>query len=187
MRKIWLSSVPLAACFIATIGAAPAKASLLGDQVQIVEWYSTAGSQYGATDGPFVITAAGVDFHAPGLSDVDFVVSGSQIKFTTDGTDYGTAPFNGFNVQDLNTGTTITGITLDPASVAFPIAQLTLAAHDAAINLAAPTPFVTTGTVILDVATTPPTTIPEPPTWTIIIAGLIGVAVGKPFLGSQAA
>jgi hypothetical protein len=64
---------------------------------------------------------------------------------------------------------------------------LTLGAHDVAINLAAPTPFVTTGTVILDVTTTPPTTIPEPPTWTMIIAGLIGVAVRKPFLGSQTA
>ena len=183
MWKFCLSSVPVAACFIATMGAMPANASLLGDKVQIIEWYSTAGSQYGATDGPFVITAAGVDFHAPGLSDVDFVVSGSQIKFTTDGTNYGTAPFNGFDVQDLNMGTTITGISLDPASAAFPIAQLTLGAHDAAINLAASTPFVTTGTVILDVTTTPSTTIPEPPTWAIMIAGFIGVAVRKPFLG----
>jgi hypothetical protein len=115
------------------------------------------------------------------------VVSGSQIKFTTDGSDYGTAPFNGFDVQDLNTGTTITGITLDTGSAAFPIAQLTLGADDVAINLAAPTPFVTTGTVILDVTTTPSTTIPEPPTWTIMIAGLIGVAARKHLLGSQAA
>ena len=187
MRKIWLSSVPVAACFIATIGATPARAGLLGDQVQIVEWYSTAGSQYGAIDGPFAITAAGVDFHAPGLSDVDFVVSGSQIKFTADGTSYGTAPFNGFDVQDLNTGTTITGVTLDPASAAFPIAQLTVGADDVAINLAAATPFVTTGTVILDVTTTPSATIPEPPAWTIIVAALIGVAVRKPFHESQAA
>jgi len=187
MRKIWLSSVPVAACFITTIAAMPANASLLGDQVQIIEWYSTAGSQYGATDGPFVITGSGVDFHAPGLSDVDFVVSGSQIRFTTDGTNYGSAPFNGFDVQDLNLGTTITGFTLDPASAAFPIAQLTLGAHDVAINLAAATPFATTGTVILDVTTASPTTVPEPPAWTIIIAGLIGLAVSKRFFGSQAA
>jgi hypothetical protein len=186
MRNFWLSSVPLAACLVATMGANPAKAGLLGDQVQIIEWYSTAGAQYGATDGPFVITGPGVDFHAPGLSDVDFVVSGSQIAFTTDGTSYGTAPFNGFDVQDLNLGTTITGITLDPASAAFPTAQLSFGAHDVAINLAAATPFATTGTVILDVSTTPLATVPEPATWAILIAGVIGLVGRKLFPGYQA-
>jgi hypothetical protein len=181
MQKIRVPITALAACLIATMGALPAMASLIGDQVQIIEWYSTAGSQYGATDGPFVITAGGVNFNAPGLSDVDFVVTATQIKFTTDGTNYGSAPFNGFDVQDLNTGTTITGVTLDPTSAAFPTAQFTFGANDVSINLAASTPFATSGTVILDVttgsdATTP---VPEPATWTLMLAGFIGVAASR--------
>ncbi len=189
MRKIWVPFVLLAAFLIATMGATPAKASLLGDQVQIIEWYSTAGSPYGATDGPFAITAGGVNFNHPGLSDVGFVVSATQIMFTTDGTNYGTAPFNGFDVQDLNTGNTITSITLDPNSAAFPTAQFTFGPNDVAINLAASTPFVTTGTVILDVTTASDvtTSAPEPATWTIMIAGFIGMAASRRCLGRRVA
>jgi hypothetical protein len=171
MRKIWFWGAALGVA----LAAGAAQANIVGDQVQIIEWYSTAGSQYGATDGPFAIPAAGIDFHAPGLSDVDFFITGSKIEFTTDGTSYGSAPFNGFDVQDLNPGTSIIGISLDSLSAVFPTANLAFGAHDVSINLASATPFATTGTVILDLTTAATGGVPEPATWSLMLIGFGGL------------
>jgi hypothetical protein len=170
---MWFLGAALGVAF----AAGAAQASIVGDQVQIIEWYSTAGSPYGAPAGPFVIPSAGINFGDPGLSDVNFFITGSKIEFITDGTSYGSAPFNGFDVQDLNPGTTISGVSLDPLSAAFPIANLAFGAHDVSINLASSTPFATTGTVILDLSTGATSAVPEPASWVMMLFGLGGLGM----------
>ena len=171
------------------LSAGQAQASLVGDQVQIVEYYSTFGSQYGPTDGPFVIPVGGRDFGNAGFSNVDTFITGNTIDITPESSNYGTAPFNGFDIQDLNSKTKITGVTLDSLSTPFPTTNFYLGGNnDVVVNFS--NVAAINGSIILDVTSTNVAAVPEPTSWVLMIAGFVFTGLGlrqRPQLrGSQA-
>ena len=63
------------------------------------------------------------------------------------------------------------GAALDASSAAFPLSNLSFGPHDVIINLAGTPEFSTTGTVVIDLAATSASAVPEPTPWAMIIAG----------------
>lgn len=101
-----------------SFAANPAAASLVGDSVQIIEYYPAIGDLYGS-NGPQTIASGGTSFGALGSSAISGFVSGTQIVFTPELT-YTPSPatFNGFDVVDLTSP--IASVTLNSSSAPFP-------------------------------------------------------------------
>jgi hypothetical protein len=149
-----------------------AAASLIGDSVEILEYYPAIGDQYGSTVGPLTIASGGTDFGAIGLSLIDAFIDGSQIEFTPQSSyTPSSATFNGFDVRDLSS--TIASVSLDATSAPLPSANLFLGGggHDVLINFS--DIAVTAGDpYIIDVRTS----VPEASTWAMMALGFAGVA-----------
>lgn len=168
-----MRSILAAAAMAAVFGCGSATAgSLLGDSVLITEYYPTFGMQYGPAAGPLTIVASGTTFLDLGLSSLTAVVGPNQISIGLPSVDYG-GTFNGFDIQDLNSNTTITGATF--ASSAGLTSGLSFDAHNVYLNLAGQG---TNGSpVVIDVTATNVAGVPEPGAWVLMLVGL-GAAGG---------
>jgi hypothetical protein len=162
----------LAASIGAMFAASAAQATLLGDSVEIQEYYPDLATPDGAAAGPLTITAGGVDFGIVGASFAGLVVAPSTITLTADYTPLG-ADFNGFDIKDLNAGTTITGAVLDAASGPLPAGYVTFDSHDVFLNVADASLSSATP-IIVDVTTLSSGT-PEPASWAMMLAGFAGL------------
>ncbi|HLZ85163.1 MAG TPA: PEPxxWA-CTERM sorting domain-containing protein [Caulobacteraceae bacterium] len=167
--KAWL----LGTCLSAGLSTA-AHAGLVGDSVQISEYYPTMTSLFSGPTPPQTVVSGGVTFFDVGKSLVDITVDNSTITLAAS-VSYtpNAAAFNGFDIQDLNLGRTITGVTLDAMSGPLPAGDLSFDAHDVWVNLAA-VPLDSANPIIIDVAT-PSAGVPEPATWALMLLGFTGL------------
>ena len=153
--------------------ASAAHAGLVGDSVQITEYYPTMTSLFAGPTLPQTVVSGGVTFVNVGLSLVNITVDNSTVTLAaTVSYTPNAAAFNGFDIQDLNLGRTITGATLDATSGPLPAGDLSFDAHDVWVNLAN-VPLDSTNPIVIDVAT--PSGIPEPAAWTMLLLGFTGL------------
>jgi hypothetical protein len=191
MRRVF---VAVAAFAGAVSGSTFAHGSLVGNSVEVLEFYPDMSTQDGSTVGPLTIAPGGTDFGDIGFSLVDVAVGGSTITLDAQSA-YTPIPaaFNGFDIRDLSLGTTISGVSLDGSSGFLPPSFLTFSAHDVYVNLE-DVPLNPASPIIVDVTTSG---IPEPAAWVMMLVGfaaLGGVARGElqrggrlSMLGSRAA
>lgn len=166
-----MTAMALACC--AALPSA-AQATLVGDTVLATELYPDTSSSLGST-GPFVILPGGTDFGTVGQSAVDVIVAGTTITF--DALFAYTplvATFDGFDIEDLDLSTTITGVSL--TSGFLPAGNLSFGAHDVLINLSG-VPLDPDKPIVLSVtsADTAPPGVPEPAAWAMLLMGFGGL------------
>jgi hypothetical protein len=162
----------IALVFTVLIPSGAAQASLIGDSVQIIEFFPTFGTVFGSPTAAQTVTGAGVTFPNVGLSEVSLTVTGSTVTLNplVDYTPIG-APFNGFDIHDLSSSP-ITGVLL--ASGALPAGDLTFDGSDVFVNLQNVALFTATP-IVIDVVTQT-TGVPEPATLAMFLVGLAGLA-----------
>jgi hypothetical protein len=150
-----------------------ARASLVGDSVQIIEYYPTFGTVFGSPTTAQTITGGGVTFPNVGLSEVSLTVTGSTITLNPL-VDYtpSAAAFNGFDIHDLSSSP-ITGVSLGSGSL--PVGDLSFDGSDVFVNVENVALFSATP-IVIDVATRA-AGVPEPLTLSLFGAGLAGAVV----------
>ena len=160
--KTGLFAVALSAAILAASGAA---ATMLGDQATITEFFPAIGDVYGPIAGPFVIPAGG---YTTSVGESDILITVAPTTITLDGSGYyDAATFNGFDIEDLNPSTKITGVSLSPGSFPLPASDLSFDAHDVLVNVE---DEYLTSNIVIDVTST--SAVPEPAGWTMMLAGL---------------
>ena len=165
--KPWL----LGACLSAGLSTA-AHAGLVGDSVQIAEYYPTMTTLFAGPTPPQTVVAGGVTFFDVGKSLINITVDDTTITLAaTVSYTPNNAAFNGFDIQDLNLGRTITGATLDASSAPLPPGFLTFDPHDVWVNVAN-VPLNPADPIIIDVTAT---SVPEPAAWALTLLGFAGL------------
>jgi hypothetical protein len=164
-RGLLISAAALA---FATSSTA-AWASLVGDSVEVIEYYPDFGDIFGSPTAPQTVTSGGVTFADVGRSEVDVTVSGSTITLTPlESYTPNPASFNGFDIDDL-TKSDITGASLAMGSGPLPTGDLSFDDHDVFANLAS-VPLSPYAPIVIDVQTTGG--VPEPTAWAMMLIGM---------------
>jgi len=171
IRRHILSTV--AALTGAAMAPTMAQASLVGDSVQILEFYPAIGVIYGSA-GPQTIVAGGVTYTNVGQSLVNITVDGSTATLAAS-SPYtpSAAAFNGFDIQDLNLGRIITGVSIDTGSGPLPLNDLSFDAHNVYVNVEN-VPLSGATPIIIDI-TSSLSGVPEPGAWTLMLIGFGGL------------
>lgn len=151
--------------------------TILGDNVEIVEYFPTFGVVYGPATAPNIISSGGYDFGSIGFSQFDIKVTPSQIILTPENAGglggFG-GTFNGFDIQDLTSSDAITSVSL-ATSGGLLTAGLTFDSHDVIVNLSGSD---ITGPIVVDFATGGVTGgVPEASTWAMMLLGFAGIGL----------
>jgi hypothetical protein len=164
------------ACFLALAAAQPAKASLIGDTVDVRLLFpnsSTVFNDYGT----FVITGSNTFTSSDGTSSISFL-SNTQITVNnlTSGA-FASVPFDGYDIE-LISGPAFANVTEDAlSSSAFDTGSvLTFSANDIKINFEGTCSSCVGGEkILLDVTTA--TSVPEPASLALLGTALAGLGL----------